>query len=1459
MNTYFPYFDPADEDTPEGMVVTAAASAVTGVPATGTGLSGSAYAPGDRINSITDLRAIIAANTPDATFETTEFGYAAGNSDTTIAEFLAHDAASISGNGGLEMGPSGMVFEGFLYIPPGVHEIAITSDDGFALSIGGVAFSDFEGARATETTARVAEFEGGLYEIELLYFDQGGGMALSMEIDGFPVDQSAFYQSAADFSNPPSGTAVVPVDEYHPSHFIGEAVVDDGQTPSGTTGPDVLQGDAGDETISGGAGDDIVHGGYGDDLVEGGDGDDLVDGGRGSDWVRGGSGNDIILSRADGGEQRIGQIAVDEVGRPDGGEVNYDREKLIGWENQALVADDILEGGAGSDLFLISPQINAKLEIIEEHVRSDGTINWAGVAGENDELHDHWVDIFGIDIIADYDADEDQIAVIGHTANVYVSHRDTDGDGDEESIVTVISKQHGGGGAHDEDLIGQLIVFGDLVEKDDIITDDNVTYGIVEGISDVAEAIFPVGETKTTPISAGASPGAITGLDENGNEVIFGYDTRDAGATVESEANYGTITGSPEDFSDNPFLAQAEGGFADPTPSAYDQPPTRDPFEPLGFEDPTTGETETGGDGPDLIAPTPDPDVAPAPLGHWSFTATDGSFDDSAGGPEARAYTLYENQAQIRTDGVVAGPDGSLNALSFNGEDEFAYIPHDPAYQITQGTIALWVNPADLDDESMFVTKDQRNTGDGGHFRLGHTKDGSLFLRFAPGDGDGNKEWKTGPILSEGQWQHIAVNFTEDGVTVYLDGQAVPNGAWQATSGNVPNPGAFKEAFILNNEEPWVLAADQARTEYNKTAQVFGADDEDLDNAFEGALAEFAVFGGSEATDALTAAEIAQLATPGFDASSFVGETGPQPIETAADTFSGGNGNDTILGEGGDDTLNGGDGNDSIEGGYNDDLIDGGDGDDTLDGGRGSDLLIGGSGNDVLRATSDAGEDRAAQLLSDTGNQRDPLYIDEATSKLWDWSDQPFVSDDILVGGEGEDHFLFELQINGTIQAIMDNLIDGQRDIRWHGVAGENKYIHEHWVDSIGIDVIADFNADEDQISVLGHTTNVRVDYISHDSDDDGVADSILSVIEAYSQQGNGGGAHDEDLLGYIVVHGDMVTEDMITTDAGVHYGIVDTIDELQEGFAPSGETRTNTIDGQEVLGLDTRHWDDDPIGTDPLAFAENPYEALAEQYIDDAALGDAGPLAAVVEAAAMVDYGPGASAPNEIPHAADQARAEGSWTLSFVADAPTNGQQALLSKDHSGNKTGGHLTIYLEGGYLKLRFQDDGNTSTYLKYSDEKIQAGEAYHIAFTFTAETIALYVNGELVDAEDGFADGMAGNAEDTVIGASTRTRQGENDNLQWFFDGRIGEVAMLDRALEPLEALLLAEAGGDIDTILSDAGDDTGDAGDDTGDAGDDAGDAGDDAGDAGDDAGDAGDDAGDAGDDTGDAGDDAGDA
>ncbi|MEL6521527.1 MAG: LamG-like jellyroll fold domain-containing protein, partial [Pseudomonadota bacterium] len=1301
-------FDPSDVDTPEGMTPAVGIGSISGVPAQGTGLFGEVY-HADSINNMDAVDALVAAaDGPDATFTASQVYYGDNSGDGTLEEFLADDADSIDGDGTVEFAPSAIVLTGYIYIPAGVHEISIASDDGYRLDIGGVDFSEYSGRRPTDETARVAEFDGGLYPIELSYFDGGGGRSLQLMVDGMPVDQSAYYAAESDFTNPPADVTLVPVDEYHPSYFVGEHSVEgavDGET---TDGRDEITGRGSDDDLDGGAGDDEILGYWGDDKLEGGDGNDVLDGGYGSDLLIGGDGDDLLISRSDAGEQRIGQLAIGEPTRDDpDGEVDNDLQKLAAYADQPLVGDDIMVGGEGRDTFLFLPQLNAKLDIIEKHVRIDGTINWAGVAGENDELHDHWVDSFGIEVIADYNAEEDHIAVIGHTANVTdVTYRDIDGDGDEESIVTILSLQHGGGGAHTQDLIGQIIVYGDRVEADDIETDNGVTYGIVENYADVAEAIYQPGEEKISIVDG---------------EEVKGYDTRD------ENGNLGAVTGNPEDYVDNPF--EAEVTYGDPQPEEPEE--TRAPFEPIEMVE-AQGQTYTGTNGADDLSQEelPEPSGLPGALALWTFDdGEDGRFSDARGGNDAVSYTRYENQALLNTDSASDdAPTGRSGSIEFDGDEDFAFIHHDEIMAFSQGTIALWVRPDDLTDQSAYVTKDARNSGDGGHFRLGHTDDGKVFLRMAEGDGGSNHTWETKTdLLTEGEWSHIAVSFTEDEVIVYVDGVPVPASDWTATEGDVASPNAYTEAFLIQNEEPWVLGADQRTTDHNDSAQEFATDARNLSNPLDGAIAEFGVWGGFEPTDALTQAEVNDLIDNGPGAA-LTNPSGIQDMQAADDMFDAGAGNDTVDAGAGDDTVDGGDGNDEIHGGYGDDELHGGDGDDTLDGGRGSDMLVGGDGDDVLYSRSDAGEQRLGQLvLGEPSREFPDPSIDPVYLKLVDWVDQPITADDILIGGEGNDHFKFETLINGKKDIIMDNLQDDGRTVNWHGVAGENQRLHDHWVDAFGIDIIADYNADEDKISVIGHTTQVKVDYHTVDTDGNGLVDDMVSVITAYSQQGNGG-AHDEDYLGYIVVYGDLVNEDDIEVDAGAHYGIVDTIDEIQEAVAPSGELRED-----EYFGYDTRDIDGDPIGSRPEDFTSNDWYNDGEVALASSQGDVEEPEFYELDTAGTFDGETYAT----VQHTPEMALQSGTYAFSFTADE-IGETQALVSKDHSNFEDGGHLNIYLDGnGRLKVRFQST-DAQLFLQ-SDDKFEAGEEVHVSFSFSPEGTVLYINGEVQDTDESYPDG------------------------------------------------------------------------------------------------------------------------
>jgi Ca2+-binding RTX toxin-like protein len=230
-------------------------------------------------------------------------------------------------------------------------------------------------------------------------------------------------------------------------------------------GDDDVAGKAGNDMLDGGNGNDMIWGGSGNDRLSGGTGDDLLVGGFGSDRMDGGNGNDVLLSRSDAGEMVAAQ---------DG------HTQIFADETAVLKSThDVLTGGKGADTFRFEGLVNAKDEIVAKHVNADGTIDWAGVTGENNNVHDHWVDGFGNDVITDFNRKQgDKIEISAHTAEVKsIEHLDSNGDGKADySVITVISQQ-GASGAHDEDLLGTITVYGNLVKASDITVDAASVYG----------------------------------------------------------------------------------------------------------------------------------------------------------------------------------------------------------------------------------------------------------------------------------------------------------------------------------------------------------------------------------------------------------------------------------------------------------------------------------------------------------------------------------------------------------------------------------------------------------------------------------------------------------------------------------------------------------------------------------------------------------------------------------------------------------------------------------------------------------------------------------------------------------------------------------------------------------------------------------------------------------------------
>lgn len=161
------------------------------------------------------------------------------------------------------------------------------------------------------------------------------------------------------------------------------------------------------------------------------------------------------------------------------------------------------------------------------------------------------------------------------------------------------------------------------------------------------------------------------------------------------------------------------------------------------------------------------------------------------------------------------------------------------------------------------------------------------------------------------------------------------------------------------------------------------------------------------------------------------------------------------------------------------------------------------------------------------------------------------------------------------------------------------------------------------------------------------------------------------------------------------------------------------------------------------------------------------------------------------IPHHDDYLLHHGTVSFWFYSDS-LSGQRALFSKDSSGDDSGGHLHIWTDGSTLKARIQTDGSspygTGNSFEVSDGGLKTGRWYHVAVTFGAGGLNLYVNANLQDTAD-YPGGLAtssggiGNYEPLVLGAGT-TGSGDLTHLSLsdHFQGRIDDVRIYKEVLD-----------------------------------------------------------------------------
>lgn len=158
--------------------------------------------------------------------------------------------------------------------------------------------------------------------------------------------------------------------------------------------------------------------------------------------------------------------------------------------------------------------------------------------------------------------------------------------------------------------------------------------------------------------------------------------------------------------------------------------------------------------------------------------------------------------------GRVNGPPGCGQALSFGGDiADYAELPADPAWDLKEGSIDLWVRidaPA-TERHLGIVSRDAKDAARLGHFTLFQLVDGGVAVRLQRGTNDGIA--RCSPPLTQGDWHHIGVNFGAGGLELFVDGVPAERKDTYVVSLEILKCGTSSEQGIDGNDNPWVLGA----------------------------------------------------------------------------------------------------------------------------------------------------------------------------------------------------------------------------------------------------------------------------------------------------------------------------------------------------------------------------------------------------------------------------------------------------------------------------------------------------------------------------------------------------------------------------------------------------------------------------------------------------------------------------
>jgi hypothetical protein len=160
----------------------------------------------------------------------------------------------------------------------------------------------------------------------------------------------------------------------------------------------------------------------------------------------------------------------------------------------------------------------------------------------------------------------------------------------------------------------------------------------------------------------------------------------------------------------------------------------------------------------------------------------------------------------------VAGRPGCGKALYLepgNSKTHHAAVPHSPDWELTTGSVDLWVrfdnsvDPAHPGHYLGLLTRDATQVGPG-HFALLRLCDGAVTARIQTKTGEG---FACSAPLEEHAWYHLGINFGPAGLELHVNGKrSARKDTIQCAKYNF-KCGEGITTGIAGNSNPWVLGA----------------------------------------------------------------------------------------------------------------------------------------------------------------------------------------------------------------------------------------------------------------------------------------------------------------------------------------------------------------------------------------------------------------------------------------------------------------------------------------------------------------------------------------------------------------------------------------------------------------------------------------------------------------------------